>query len=159
MSEGSAYIYKTNYFHRSWTWVKRGMVLLYFIMMILYSELAYPGGLVWKCSFFITCGIFLFLKPKDDLAIDAKYFYHLRTSIQPFFSRIDKYEIGKIKSIRVGGIYSRQFEIMELLGFGFSNSIEIIFKNNSSIILNLPIYKKELVFLVAKVRELMAKND
>lgn len=153
------YIIKTNYFNRPWTWIKRTLVFLFLIMTIIYSEWVYPGGLLWKYLFLLLSGLYLFLKPKDDLAIDDKYFYHLKRSIQPFFSRTAKYDLAKIKSIKAGGIYSPPFEIMELLGTGFSNSIEIIFKDNSSIILNLPIYKKDLVFVISKVKELMGLKN
>lgn len=134
------------------------MVLLFLIASVLYSELVYPGGLLWKFVLLLVSGLYVFFKPIDDLALDSRYFYHLKRSPIAFFSRADKYEIGTIKSIKVAGIYSPEFEIMGLLGSGFSNSIEIIFKNNSSMTLYLQIYKKELVFVISKVNKLMHGN-
>lgn len=153
------YILKTNYFGRFWTWLKRGLVLLSLILGVIYFELVYPGGLLWKGLFLLSFSLYIFLRPTDDLAVDKRYFYHFKRSIQPTFSRTVKYDIERIKSIKVGGIYSPQFEIMELLGTGFSNTIEITFVDNSSVTLNLPIYKKELVKIVLKIKELIKSKN
>ena len=155
MSQTEAFLYKTNYFNRPWTWIKRMLVFCFFVGLMVYFEYRDAGEIHWKYLFLLVCAIVLLLFPKDDLAIDGRYLYHFRRSIVPIFSRTKMYELKEIKVIRTAGVYSRQFEIMELLGYGFSNSIEMIFKDDSSVTLNLPIYKSDLTKIVFKAKELL----
>ena len=149
----------TNYFKHPLTWVKRALGFSLIIIFVTYLELTYPGGLFWKGFLLFVSGLYFALMPKDDLAIDDEYLYHLKRSILPFFSRTDKYKISRIKSLGIGGANSTEFEIQDILGSGFSNSLEITFKDNSSRILNLRIYKEDLVFIASKVKELMKVYD
>jgi hypothetical protein len=119
-------------------------------------ELSYHGWYLWKGLFLIVCGLYILLKPKDDLAVKNRHLYHFENSLVPFLSRTKIYDIAEIRSIKVGGIYSSEFEVMDFLGNGFSNRLEIIFEDDSSKTLNLRIYKKDLTFVVSLVSKVKA---
>lgn len=145
----------TNYFKHPGTWIKRAVGFILVILFVAYLE--YPDGLAWKLLIVFVAGLYLALMPKDDLGVDDEYLYHLQRSLLPAFSRTTKYKISRIKSLGVGGVYTNDFEYRE--SFGSTNSLELIFKDDSSRILNLRIYKKDLVSIAKKVKERMKALD
>jgi hypothetical protein len=149
------FLFATNYFSWSWTWVKRAIVLFVLILMMLYFHFLSPEGLVFKALFVLFSVVFLLAAPKNDLAVDDEFLYHFKRSLIPFFADVKKYKIDRIASIKCGGTYSSNFEIMDLLGYGYVNTIEVIFMDNSSISIEAPIYRKDMDKIVAKVHAVM----
>jgi hypothetical protein len=64
-----------------------------------------------------------------------------------------------IKSINVGGTYTKAFEVMEFLGYGFTNTVEIVFKDDSSESLDVKIYRNDLDLFALKIRQLVSKLE
>ncbi len=158
-SNKRAYIARTDYFNDPWTWAKRTFVFLFLIGVTIYWEWTHEGVLLWKYFVVPVCTIFIYLNPRDDLAIDDKYFYHLRRSLLSIFNTVKKYEIDRMKYAKCSGIFSPNFEFIHLLGYGHSNSIEISFDDDSSITLNVLIYKEELISLLGKVNEIIKRKE
>ena len=83
------YILETGYYTNEWVWFKRlgamtALLIVFFVWdfsdMPPYGQFAVYVGFI----FLLTA---LFLSPIDDIAVDQKYFYHIRTSFLPLFSR------------------------------------------------------------------------
>ena len=97
---------------------------------------------------------------KDDLAVDEIYFYHLRTSLFPLLSRVEKYEIAKIESIRARSFESSFWEYFGRGSLrGTSDGIEITLRENKSASLDVRIYKKDLMPIINLVKERMKNNS
>src|SRR5690606_40260334 len=87
------FIKRTDYFSRSWTWIKR--FILIFLSFIVIDFLLSIDGYNWvKILAFLLIGILILIKPKDDIAVDEEYFYHLKTSIFRKLNKIDRYKIS-----------------------------------------------------------------
>jgi hypothetical protein len=157
------FIMKTDYFTDPWTWLKRllefGIALL-FLFWVTTQEPEQGTSYFWvKYLLFGLITIFIFVRPKDELALDIDNLYYIKKSLIPFMSKTNEYKISKIKSIGYRGVFSGKTEILGLLGSGTNrNRLEIIFKDNSSRSHDLTIYKDELVTIVSKVKELINKN-
>ena len=93
---------------------------------------------------------FLIAKPKDDLAVTENLLLHIKRSAIPIFTRIDKYEISEIKSIRCGGIYSEKWELLSA-GKVRPNTLELTLTNNRSQSLDFTIDRKKLDHIVKLV--------
>jgi hypothetical protein len=108
----------------------------------------------------LLIALVVLIAQKDDLAVDQYYFYHIRTSLVPFLTRIEKYEIAKMESIRARAFKS---EFWEYFGRGSlrgtADGIEITFIDNNSISLDVRIYKDELTPIIDLVKEKMKKNS
>jgi hypothetical protein len=160
MNSERRYIFKTNYFNRPLMLIKRMFIITFLILVLIYSVQAYPGAVLWKSLLAIICILYVVVKPQDDLAIDEKHFYHFKRSILPSFNRTREIDIDRIKSIgEVKGIHSWQFEMMKLLEIGFPVSVKIIFKDNSSTILTVPLKKKRVHVFLLKLKEVMSKRN
>ncbi len=154
-------ILETSYYTDAWVWLKRVgalciMLLIFFAWdfsdMPLYGQFAVYVG-------FILLFTALFLSPIDDLAVDQKYFYHIRTSFLPIFSRTYRYEISKLSTIRcvgvhVPGVTMREMTTRRYQG-GYTNTIEMSFKDNSYKSLEVGAYKEDIIEILQKVQELM----
>jgi hypothetical protein len=155
-------IYKTNYFTQRWTWTKRVFVFLFFIGLVIWWEINEEYWDFWwiKYVLFTALSIGLFLSPVDDITIDGNYFYHFRTSLWRSKSKVYKYDISTIKSIRCIGIHVPGITIKEM---GYTshlstetNTVEMSFKDGTYKSLELGVYKKELLFYVSEIRERMS---
>lgn len=110
-------------------------------------------------------GIFLIIAivtaPIDDLAIDDNHFYHFRTSLLPMLSKVKKYEIGKIKNIRSGGMLTQTMDALEFFTFrgGRRNTIEITFTDDSYKSLDVVIYREELTKILTTVKEMIKRGE
>lgn len=159
LMSGNTLIIKTNYFNHYWTWIKRTILftIIFFIILLWNSinpEYNRLGYLFASIAFII-----IFAIPKDDLVVDREYFYHIKKSIFPFFTKAHRYELSKIKSIRAKGTYSGGNDLFDFVSLGniyqSLNSIEILFKDDSSINISVAIYKKDLDEVLHNVRELL----
>ena len=152
-------IYKTNYFSRTWTWGKRVLIFFGFILFIMWWEMKEDTWDYWWIKYALLTGlsIGLFLSPVDDLMIDGKFFYHIRTSLLNKFNKRDKYDISTIKAIRCIGIHVPGITIQEMghtRHFSTeTNTVEITFKDGTYKSLELSVYKKELIAYVSEIRE------
>jgi hypothetical protein len=155
------YILETSYYTNEWVWFKRlgamaAILIVFFVWdfsdMPPYGQFAVYVGFI----FLLTA---LFLSPIDDIAVDQKYFYHIRTSFLPLFSRTYRYEISKLNTIRcvgvhVPGITMREMTTRRYQG-GHTNTIEMSFKDNSYKSLEVGAYKEDIIEILQKVQELM----
>lgn len=152
--------YKTDYFERPWTWTKRiGLFFLFVVFVTIWELSEDPWDYWWiKYAIFGLMSIGLFLSPVDDIVVDDKYFYHIKRSLLKSRTKVDKYDISTIKSIRCLGVHAPGLTVHEVVGTSRqisveTNQVEITFKDDSYKSLELAIYKKELIFYVSKIRE------
>lgn len=144
----NSYIFQTNYFQREWTWIKRIFVMILLNIGILTLPLS--GKLEFLKLFFIVLVTFyLIAKPKDDLAIDETQLFHIKKSVISKFTKIDKYKLSELTSIRAGGIHSDKWELVDFFNGegntgGYSNTLEMSFKDGSSNSLELAISRERL---------------
>lgn len=111
---------------------------------------------------FIVSGLVIFYfiaKPKDDIAVTNKLFLHIRRSAIARFTRIDKYEISELTSIRCGGIHTDGWELVDFFNGGgntggYFNTVEMSFKNGDSRSLELAIDRKKLDHMINLIYEL-----
>jgi hypothetical protein len=151
MPDQSNFLYRTNYFKSEWTWIRRS-----FAMLILGGGaflLPFEPELQFLNPLFAGIVIFFFIaKPKDDLAVTKNLLLHIKRSAIPIFTRIDKYDISDIKSIRCGGIYSEKWELLSG-GKVAPNTLELTLSNNRSKSLDFTIDRKKLDLIVKLVYE------
>ena len=145
-------ITRTNYFSKPGTWFKRTFYATILVSQLFIWNL--EDDIFYLKPLLITVVILaVFGSRKDDLAVDSKYLYHLQTSLIPFLTRIDKYEISQIESIRGKGFDSSFWELFgnrSLIRIG--NTIELNFTDNSSKSIEASIYKKELERIIDAVQ-------
>ena len=158
------YIIKTDYFRDSWTWVKRTgefLIAAGFLYWLSEQETEKWTTYSWVAYLvFALLTIFIFTRPKDELALDTQNLYFIKKSLIPLFTKTNKYKISDIKSIGCGGVFNSNTEIFGLLGSGTNrNRLEIVFKDNSSKSHDTTIYKDELIRVVSKVNELRKQNS
>ena len=150
------YIAKTNYFYSPLTWIKRtfeflaALGFLYWISIVESEDMGskYP----WvKYLLFVILAIYIFCRPKDELAVDKYHLYYIRKSLLPFFTSISKYQLSQIKSIGCGGVFDPETEFLGRAR-ATDNRLEIIFKDNTSTCHDVTIYKRELKAIVKHVQ-------
>jgi hypothetical protein len=156
-----AYILETDYYSDTWVWFKRFLVV--FVALIIpiswdFSDMP-PYGQFAVYLGFILLSVVIFLSPIDDLAVDHNYFYHIRTSFLPIFSRTYRYKISTLRTIRcvgvhVPGITMREMTTKRYQG-GYTNTIEMSFSDGSYKSIEVGVYKEELIEILAKVQEQM----
>ena len=155
----SEFINRTNYFNKPWTWVKTIAIVGFITLLLLSWQLMDEGGKYSWIRYLISIIIVFSIAtaPIDDLAVDKQYFYYFRTSILPFFSKVTKFEISQIKSIRAGGRHTESSDIFQFLTMngGGRNTIEITLIDDSYRSLDVAIYRKDVQMIVLKVKELM----
>lgn len=112
---------------------------------------------------FILLSAALLLSPIDDLAVDNTYFYHIRTSFLPLFSQTYRYEISKPNTIRCVGVHVPGVTVREMTTRryqgGYTNTIEMSFKDGSYKSIEVSVYKEELVEILTKIQELMSSTN
>jgi len=154
--------YKTDYFTKPWTWTKRvGLFIVFIILVTAWEIKEDPWDYWWiKYAIFGLLSVGLFLSPVDDIMVDKAFFYHIKTSLIKSRTKVDKYDISTIKSIRCLGVHVPGLSIREMAASSRqlsveTNSVEMSFKDGTYKSLELAIYKKELIFYVSKIRERM----
>ena len=154
--------YKTDYFTKPWTWFKRvGLFMLFIILVTAWGIKEDPWDYWWvKYVIFGFLSVGLLLSPVDDIMVDVSFFYHIKTSLIKTRTKVDKYDISSIKSIRCLGVHVPGLSIQEMAASSrqlsvATNSVEISFKDGTYKSLELAIYKRELIFYVSKIRERM----
>lgn len=146
-----SYIFRTHYFERPWTWIRRGLALIVLIVAVFFIPIDNNHYLRSALILAITFG--LIAKPKDDLAISRQYLFYFRKSLVPMFSKVDKYKIEDILSIRCRGVHSDSWELVDIFNGGGStgglrNSVEMSFKDGSSQSFEWTIDRKKLDIIV-----------
>lgn len=137
------------------------MSLITFVLLTfpLAAELVYLKGLSMLFVVF-----YFIVKRKDDIALDEHKLFHLRTSLIPKFTKVDMYELSALTSIRCGGIHSDRWETIDILnGFGrnggFSNTVEMSFRDGSSKNIDLTIDRDQLDKMVKLAYALRDKKS
>ena len=155
------FLYRTNYFQRAWTWIRRIIAIFFLALGTLYLPL--EDDFQFIKPIIIGLVIFYFIaKPKDDLAVTEKLFLHIKRSTISKFKRIDKYYISELTSIRCGGVHTDGWELIDLFNGGgnsggFFNTVEMSFKNGESKSLELSIDRKKLDNIVKLIYEQKVK--
>lgn len=155
------YIIQTDYFTRPWTWIKRFLEFVIAGLFLYWISLQETEtNYFWiKYLLFGLLTIFIFVRPKDELALDSNCLYYIKKSLLPFLTQTKKYKITDIRSIGCAGIFDRKTEFFGLAASGTNrNRLEIVFKDNSSKIHGLTIYKDELITIVRQVSGLVKQN-
>ena len=161
--ETDKYTVRTNYFTKEWTWLRRGVALSFLIggafIFPLDEDLYFL-----KIIFVILFTFYFIAKPKDDLGIDENYLYHIKTSVIKPFTKIDKYKLSDLCSIRCGGIHSDKWELIDLFNGGGSmgghtNQLEMTFKDNSSKSLDFAISRDQLNEIVTIAKKISNKQS
>jgi len=152
----------TDYYNKPWTWYKRfGYFLLFVFFVTVWESAEDPWDFWWiKYAILTFFSLGLLLSPVDDIAIDDRYFYHIKRSLLKSKNKINKYEISTINSVRCLGVHVPGLSVQEMVGTNRqlspeTNTIEISFKDGTYKSLELAIYKKELIFYAEKIREQM----
>lgn len=116
-----------------------------------------------KIVFISLITFFFIAKPVDDLGINENYLFHIKKSVVSGFTKVDKYKLSSVKSIRCGGIYSDKWELVDFFGGGgtskgsmrgHGNTIEMSFVDGSSTSIELPISRDLLDKIVKLAYEL-----
>jgi hypothetical protein len=156
-----SYLLETNYYSSAWVWIKRLAIWLAALFILLvwdFSDMPPYGKFAVYLGFILFSAILL-LSPVDDLAVDGKYFYYIRTSFLHVFSRTTRYEISTLNSIRCVGVHAPGITIGEMTTRryqgGYTNTIEMSFIDGSYKSLEVGVYKQELIEILQKVHELM----
>ena len=155
-------VYQTNYFSKPWTWGKRVLIFFGFVLFIFWWEMSEKPWDYWwiKYAIFGLLSVGLFVSPVDEIMIDKNFFYHFKKSLLKSKSKVYKYDISTINSIRCLGVHVPGLSVQEFVGSHRqisvdTNTVEISFKDGTYKSLELAIYKKELIFYVSKIRERM----
>jgi len=158
----NTYLFHTDYFHRTWTWIRRAAVIAVLSLGIIIWNVD-DETLVMK-PILISIVVFYFVtKQKDDVAVSLEYFFHIKRSVLPVFTRIDKYKLEDVISIRCGGIHTDRWELVDFFNGGgtmggYSNKIEMTFKDDSSKSLDLRISRDNLDKIVSLTKRLKQKT-
>jgi len=155
-------IYRTNYFQREWTWIRRIFVMIFLGI----GALQLPLENEFQFIKFVLAGLVVFYfiaKPKDDLAVTDTLLLHIKTSAVKKFTRIDQYNLSDLISIRCGGIHSDGWELVDFFNGrgnsgGYYNTVEMTFRNGDSKSLQLPIDRKKLDTIVKIIYDLKRKE-
>lgn len=153
------FLIRTNYFSRKAIWIGRIFIISIFVTQLFIWE--FESGFEYlRYALTLAVIVSILLSREEDIAVDETNFYYLKTSILPIFSKIKKFRIDELKSIRGKGyeswfwwIYGRGS--MQGLDYG----IEMSFKDNSSESLDVNIYKIDLEKVLNIVKERMSKSS
>jgi hypothetical protein len=149
------FLHRTNNFSNPSVWFGRGVIALILTIQLFIWEFEASYEYVRYMLTFIVLTATV-LARKADIAVDQEFFYSLNTSILPQLSRINKFRISELTSIR-GRSYNTSFLALyqrrSLKGLDYG--IEMSFKDGTSESLDVNINKIEMQRILSKVRELM----
>ncbi|WP_276373959.1 hypothetical protein [Chryseolinea sp. H1M3-3] len=162
MAKQRTFLYRTNYFRREWTWIRR----IFAILFLGLGALILPLEKEVQFVKFVGVGLVVFYfvaKPKDDLALTDEQLLHIKKSAINWFTRIDQYDIAELISIRCGGIHTDGWELVDFFNGsgnqgGYYNTIEMTFRNGESKSLQLSIDRKKLDFIVKIIYDLKKRT-
>ena len=157
MPDQNNFLYRTNYFQREWTWIRRVFAMLFLGIGAIFL----PLGENLQFLKLILAGLvicYFIAKPKDDIAVTNKLLLHIRRSAIRKFTRIKEYKISELKSIRCGGIHTDGWELVDFFSGGgnqggYYNTIEMTFNDGRSKSLELSIDRKKLDHIVKLIYE------
>jgi hypothetical protein len=156
-------LYRTTYFQREWTWIRRIFAMIFLGIGALFL----PLGDDLQFVKFIAAGVvvlYFLVKSKDDLAVTNEALLHIKKSVVNIFTRVDQYKLSELASIRCGGIHSDGWELVDFFNGagtsgGYYNTVEMIFKNGDSKSLQLSIDRKKLDTIVKIIYELQRRTE
>jgi hypothetical protein len=159
------YIFETDYYTSTWVWFKRFLTLLVALIIFLswdFSDMLPYGQFAIYVGFILLLTVVL-LSPIDDLAVDHKYFYHIRTSFLPLFSRTYRYEISTLSTIRCVGVHVPGVTVREMTTKryqgGYTNTIEMSFSNGSYKSIEVGVYKQDILECLIQVQQSMLTKE
>jgi hypothetical protein len=157
------YIYQTNYFGNTWTWVGRAISFLVaaaVLFLVDLNELKAGNQFLLYGYFLVAALVIVMLAlPTDELALDNEMLYFERKSLFPAFNQVVHYKISDLKGIGTYSIGGSSGIFSLLLPVWSVNRIEIIFNDDSSCSRDVITNKKELKKILLKVRGLMADKN
>ena len=138
------YIVRTTSFTKLGTWVKRIFWVLTCSGLVFFTLLEKEELMVQLFPIAILSLVIL-LARKDDLAVDDQYLYHLQTSIIPKLSKVSRFKLANIKSLRWKAYRSvlHKYFLSRSLG-GLNEGIEMTFNDKTSISLSPNLNKRDL---------------
>lgn len=156
------YILETDYYSSAQVWIKRLAIWFVALLILLvwdFSDMPPYGQLAVYVGFILLSSILL-LSPVDDVAVDERYFYHIRSSFLPVFSSISRYDISKLSAVRCEGVHVPGITIREITTRryqgGYTNTIELTFTDGSYKSIEVGVYKSDLIEILQKVHDLIA---
>lgn len=163
MKSNKEYIFQTYNFYRLWTWTKRVFAILLIIASIYLIDNPDFTFTIKTAIAFLLSGLII-IQRKDDLAVDEKNLYLFKISIVKRLTKIYRYPIREIKSIRASGWHSDRWEIIDgFNGLGSSGgnytNIEIDFINRTSCSDSVSIHRKDINRMIKLVDRLKNKPN
>jgi hypothetical protein len=149
-------IKQTNYINRTGTWTLKSIGVLIIIGLLLNFDVGLDSYLLIALA--IVLAIVIVIARVNDIGVDNKYFYHIRNSIIPTLTKVDKFEIEKMNSIRWKGYKSklqRYYGRRTMQGIDYG--IEISFTDDSSVSLNISMDHKDMDRILNVVKEQIKK--
>lgn len=152
------FIIKTNNFHKPHILILRSIQAILALLILYVADLQKLGNdFLWiGSSLAILLVLSFFILPIDELTLDTEHLYFERKSIVPFLNKIIKYQLSEIQQVGVGGNYARVGTYALLDPRIRRSRMEIIFKDNSSIIYDLSISKRESKEIANNIRQLIS---
>jgi hypothetical protein len=150
-------IKQTNYINRTSTWTYKSIGVLSIIGLLFNLNVSLESYLIFVLA--IILSIVLVVARVNDIRVDDKHFYHIRNSIIPNLTKVNGYEIEKLKSIRWKGYkskFQRFFGRRTMPGIDYG--IEISFKDDSSVSLDISMEQKDLDRILNVVKENIKKE-
>ena len=148
---------RTDNIKRASTWVKR-FIKIFIVLGLLIVEIEIEPYILYIITFFLIV-VILFTR-ENDLAADNKYLYHIRTSIIPGLTKVKKFEIINMESIKWRGNKLGFWGLLGTKSFdGRDYGIEIIFRDNSSVSLDMSINKKDMDRILKKVKQIIINES
>ncbi|HET8859443.1 hypothetical protein [Marivirga sp.] len=163
MKSNKEYIFQTYNFYRLWTWTKRVCAILLIIASIYLVDNPDFTLTIKTVIAFLLSGLII-IQRKHDLAVDENNLYLFKTSIVKRLTKIDKYPISEIKSIRASGWHSDRWEIIDTFNGGANSGgnytdVEIDFINRTSFSESLSIHRKDINRMIKLVDRLKNKPN
>jgi len=163
MISSKEYLFQTYNFYRLWTWTRRVFVILLSIAVIFLIDIPNFSFTV-KTVIALLITSLIIIKRKDDLAVDEQNLYLFKTSIVDRLTKISRYPISEIKSIRASGWHSDRWEIIDAFNGGINSggnftNIEIDFNDRASFSERLSIHRKDINRMIKLVDRLKNKPN
>lgn len=149
-------INKTNYISKTSTWTFKTIGVLIILGLLFNFDVGFDSYLIIVLA--IILAIIVIVARVNDIGVDEKYFYHIRNSIIPILTKVDKFEIEKMKSIRWKGHtskFQRYFGRRTMLGIDYG--IEISFTDDSSMSLDISMDRNDIDRILNVVKENIKK--
>ncbi|WMJ74605.1 hypothetical protein RCC89_15745 [Cytophagaceae bacterium ABcell3] len=149
-------IVSTTNFKSKHFWIKRTVMSLAAIITLLIWN--FESNLL-NFTLFTCFATAIFLTREEDLLVDESHLYHLRTSLLPNLSSVEKYELSHIKSFKSKSYSYPLWYFLDNKNLkGIDTKIEVTFNNSSSTKIDININQKEMEQLSKTITAKIAKE-